>query len=299
MAVFILGIARYQPKIPEIKKYNNNEITILARVAKEPEIKENSIQLTLKGTRLIAGEDVLDVEGKFLVNVREYPDYRYNDVLLLKGLLKEPESFDAFDYKNYLEKKGIHSLMSFPEIQIVKRESSFYGAVLNFKNKIRENINKSFGYLQAKLLSGILLGDQSTFSQEFKDKLNVSGLRHITAISGMNVAILCTILMSLFLGLGLWRSQAFYFTVFAIFLFVLTVGFQASVIRAGIMGIFVLLAQKTGRMSDSIRILVITSAIMLLVNPMMLRWDAGFQLSFLALLGLVLLQKHIEKLLKF
>ena len=115
----------------------------------------------------------------------------------------------------------------------------------------------------------------------------------------MNVAILCSVLMSLFLGLGLWRGQAFYLTLFFIFLFVLMIGFQASVVRAGIMGAAVLLAQKVGRLPNSTRIIVFTATIMVLINPMILVWDVGFQLSFLAILGIVLLSEPIGNILKF
>lgn len=77
------------------------------------------------------------------------------------------------------------------------------------------------------------------------------------------------------------------------------IGFQASIVRAAIMGSIALLAQKVGRLSDSTRAIVITAAIMLLINPMLLRFDVGFQLSFLAMLGIVLLTRPIEGLLRF
>ncbi len=100
--------------------------------------------------------------------------------------------------------------------------------------------------------------------------------------------------MSLFLGLGLWRSQAFYLTLLLIFLFVLMIGFQASVVRAAIMGSLALLAQKTGRLANSLRLVVFTAFSMILLNPLILRWDVGFQLSFLAILGIILLGQPIK-----
>lgn len=313
---FVLGIWRYQIadiylKDSGLRQYNDKEVILAGKILTEPDIRENTIQLVVNAEKILVGDEVFPVSGKVLIKTNKYPEYNYADVIIIKGLLKTPSPtifnglVDSFDYKDYLAKKGIFSLIDWPEIELFAKEnySNFwqfsYGQILKFKNKIRENINQSFSFTESKLFSGILLGDQSNFSADFKDKLNITGLRHITAISGMNVAIICSVLMSLFLGIGLWRNQAFYLTVIFIFLFVAMIGFQASVVRAGIMGVIMLLAQKFGRLSTSARAIVITATIMLLLNPMLLRWDVGFQLSFLAILGIVLLAKPIESFLRF
>lgn len=303
-----LGALRYQLvefNSNDLQQYNQKEITLLGRVISEPDIRENATQLTIEVEKILYNQKIIFISGKTLIKTNKYPSYNYADIVEAKGFLKIPETFEGFDYQNYLAKKGIYSLIDWPEIKILSKENYlnvfqfFYGQILKFKNNIRENINKSFSFIESKLLAGILLGDQSGFSQDFKDKLNITGLRHITAVSGMNVAILCSVFMSLFLGFGLWRGQAFYLTLFFIFLFVLMIGFQASVIRAGIMGSIVLLAQKVGRLPNSTRIIVFTAAIMILINPMILVWDVGFQLSFLAILGIVLLSQPIGSILKF
>jgi len=295
----------YGTKNSLIKEYNDKEVVLMGRIIAEPEIRENSVQLTIEAQKVLYDNKLSEISGKFVVKTDKYPSYSYADIIALSGMLKTPEKFSGFDYKNYLEKKGITSLMDFPKVEIVKQAgySNFiqfvYGQVLNFKNVIRDKIGQRFNPPEAKLLSGIVLGDQSSFSQEFKDKLNITGLRHITAVSGMNVAIICSVLMSLFLGLGMWRGQAFYLTIIFVFLFVAMIGFQASVVRAGFMGAMMLLAQRSGRLSTSSRAIGITAAAMLLLNPMLLRWDIGFQLSFLAIMGIVLFSKPLERSLKF
>ncbi|MBU2539625.1 competence protein ComEC family protein [Patescibacteria group bacterium] len=309
--IFVLfGVWRYQIanirlKDSGLRQYNDKEIILAGKILTEPDVRENTVQLVISTEKILIKNEVFPVSGKVLIKTNKYPGYNYADVILIKGLLKTPQQFEGFDYKDYLAKKGIFSLIDWPEIELFAKEdySNFwqfsYGQILKFKNKIRENINQNFSFTESKLLSGILLGDQASFSEEFKEKLNTTGLRHITAISGMNVAIICSVLMSLFLGIGLWRNQAFYLTVIFIFLFVAMIGFQPSVVRAGIMGAIMLLAQKFGRLSTSTRAIVITATIMLLLNPMLLRWNIGFQLSFLAILGIVLLSKPIESFLKF
>ena len=309
--IFILfGILRYQTasfniRNSSLKQHNEQEIILTGKILSEPDIRENSIYLTVGADKIIVGEEIIETSGKILVKVRKYPEYNYADILLLSGQLKTPQEFEDFNYKDYLAKKGIFSLMDWPVIEIIRKNdySNWWqlgcAQILKFKNKIRENINQFFPYPESSLLGAMLLGDQSTMSQNLKDKLNITGLRHITAISGMNISILCTILMSLLLGLGFWRNQAFWISLAVIFIFVVMIGFQSSVVRAGIMGGMFLLGQKTGRLSTSSRAIVITAAAMLILNPMLLRWDVGFQLSFLALLGMIFLLQPIEGLMKF
>jgi len=300
--IFNLGIAI---KNNSLKEYQEKEITLVGKILTEPDIREKSVQLLVNAQNLIIGKDIIETSGKILVKANKYPEYNYADVLLLTGLLKIPEEFEDFNYKDYLAKKGIFFVMDWPDIKIIQKNNYSnwwqfsYAQVLKFKNRIRENINQFFPCPASSLLGAMLLGDQSAMPQSMKDKLNLTGLRHITAISGMNVSILCAILMSLLLGLGFWRNQAFWISLAVIFIFVVMIGFQPSVLRAGIMGAMFLLGQKVGRLSVSSRAIVITAAVMLIFNPMLLRWDVGFQLSFLALLGIIFLVKPIEGLIKF
>ena len=116
----------------------------------------------------------------------------------------------------------------------------------------------------------------------------------VIAVSGMHVVILSAILMEVLLACGLWRQQAFYFTVFFIFIYILLAGLPISGIRAGIMGIVYLLAQRVGRQNFSSRSVVLAGVLMLLVNPLLLIYDVGFQLSFLAVLGIINLGPFFE-----
>jgi competence protein ComEC len=114
----------------------------------------------------------------------------------------------------------------------------------------------------------------------------------------MHVAVLTTILMSVLIGLGFGRSRSFYLTVSIIALFIVMTGLQASAIRAGIMGGFYLLGGYLGRQNSSARTIVFAGAGMLAANPLLLRLDIGFQLSFLAMLGIIYLMPTLKRWLK-
>ena len=193
-----LGVLRYQSvelDKSNLQQYNQKEIILVGKVVSEPDVRENATQLIVDVEKVLYGQKIVFSSGKVLVKTNNYPTYNYADIVRITGLLKTPEAFEDFDYQNYLSKKGIFSVLNWPEIKILSKENYSnvfqysYGQILKFKNNIRENINKSFSFVESKLLAGILLGDQSSFSQEFKDKLNITGLRHITAVSGMNKAL--------------------------------------------------------------------------------------------------------------
>ena len=86
--------------------------------------------------------------------------------------------------------------------------------------------------------------------KDLKSKFNATGLSHLTAVSGSNIVIIISILMSLLMVLRFWRGQAFYFSVIFIWLYIILIGFPVSGIRAAIMGSVALLAQKIGRQNS-------------------------------------------------
>ena len=181
---------------------------------------------------------------------------------------------------------------------IKKNKGNFiYAEILSFKDKLRNVIYQNLSPPQSSILAAMILGDKRQISDEWKEKLNFAGVRHLTAISGMHVAILTVILMSFLSGLGFWRQQAFYSTVILITLFIIMTGLQPSAIRAAVMGGIFLFARYLGRKNYSFRAIVFAAVLMLAYNPLLLRMDVGFQLSFLAMLGIIYLLPVFQQLL--
>ena len=285
----------------ELRKLNGqeSEITLVGIVANDPETREKSQQLMINQ---IKKEDNYFFRGKLLVLTSRYPEYHYGDQLEISGQLKSPaEDVAGFNYRNYLKKDRIYSIMSWPEIKIrgENKGKPFLTAIFSLKNRFQESLYQNLSPPQSSILGAILLGDKGRISKEWQQKLNITGVRHITAISGMNVVILAGILIWLGLLFGLRRNQAFYFTVVALIIFVIMTGLQPSAIRAGIMAGLFLYAQKIGRLNSAGRTLVYAATLMLLENPLLLRLDIGFQLSFLATAGIIYLTKPLESLLQF
>ncbi len=303
LCVLFLFVGIWQCQIAELKiindelrKFNDypQALTLSGVIIKEPDVRENNVKLTLEVKNI-------NLKGKILITAGKYPEYEYGDRLKITGKLKTPEEFPDFNYKDYLAKDGIYSVMYWPKIELIeKNQGNFvYAKILSFKNKLRESIYQNLSPPQSSILGAIILGDKRKISEEWKEKLNIAGVRHITAFSGLHVAILTTVLMSLLLWFGFWRQQAFYFTIFLITFFIVMTGLQPSAIRAGIMGGLFLLGQYFGRLSISSKVIVFAGAVMLAQNPLLLRLDIGFQLSFLAMLGIIYLLPIFKKWLKF
>lgn len=127
--LFLLcGVLRYQVadnnlKVGGTEKYNNKQIILVGNISEEPNIRENSVQSVINSQKILFEHEVIDLSGKILITTQKYPDYSYKDVLMLEGELKTPQVFEGFNYKDYLAKKGILSVMDFPEIEVVSKEN--------------------------------------------------------------------------------------------------------------------------------------------------------------------------------
>jgi len=269
---------------------NDKETTVVLEgvVAGEPNFGKNTAKLIIK----IENLDGENVDGKILLTTYRYPEYQYGDKLKIFGKLKTPsEDIGGFNCKNYLEKEGIYSVMDWPKIEVSGQGfgNPIMKILFSFKNKLEEGAEKIMSPPQLGFLEALLFGNEENFSKEWKNKLNITGVRHITAVSGMNITIIANILMGFLISIGLWRGQAFYFTIIILILYIFMIGAPASAIRAGIMGGILLLAQHLGRLNSASRAIVFASVFMLAINPLLLRFDVGFQLSFLAVMGMIYL----------
>ncbi len=264
------------------------KVDLVVQVVAEPIVKENHTNLVVSSS-----------QGKILLKVSRYPEYQYGDELSISGQLEIPAEFEGFNYKNYLLKDGIYSVIYNPRVKLLDKNKDLYAVILEFKQGLKEVIRQNLSPPYSALLGAIILGDKSQFSQELKDKLNITGLRHITCISGMHIIILSGILMELGIILGLWRGQAFYFTIGLLIVFIIMIGASPSAIRAGIMAGLLLFAQKIGRFRTAPRALVLAAVAMLAINPFLLKNDAGFQLSFLATLGIIYFLPFFQNWLKW
>lgn len=293
-----LGIFRYQATLPQnnlrhIQYYNGQNIKLTGLVNSEPDKRLNKTNLTLSQL-LLEGQRI---DGKILVQTTLFPEYHYGDELEISGQLEEPAIFEDFSYKEYLLPKGIYSVIYWPKIKLLSQNKGslaskgnfIYRHLFSFKERFTETLGKILSEPYSSLLTGLLYGARSKIPQSLMDSFNKTATIHIIAISGFNITII-VLALSRFLDLFLVPKKLVLILVgIIIFFFCAIVGFSASVVRAAIMGMMVLFGKVIGRKGDLGLILTFTATLMILQNPLILRYDLSFQLSFLSTLGLVYL----------
>ncbi|MGM0629471.1 MAG: ComEC/Rec2 family competence protein [Patescibacteria group bacterium] len=232
-----------------------------------------------------------------LLTTFSYPKFPYGTKVKISGEIREPPVFDDFNYKAYLKKEGIDAVVYFPEIEMVKKPNpSLKGTVLSFKDSLRSALRSSLPYPHNTIAGAMILGDGDRVPEKVGALFSAVGIRHIIAISGLHVTIIAGLFLAFFSSfLRVGRNVAFWATSSFVFLFVFFVGAPPSAIRAGIMALIFLFSFKIGKPYSAPRALFVTAIIMLAVNPMLLIHDIGFQLSFLAVLGMFYITPHIEK----
>lgn len=297
---FILGAIRFLLSIPgdnpgQISFYNGKQIIFLSSVKDVLPTNTGVVHYVVRAGELFLDGGTKVVHGLVLVDDIFYSDYIYGDKLKITCNLKNPAEMVSgdFRYDRYLARLGVWSVCSRAEIDKIQTRFSVIDKIIRsfvgWRGEVQHQAQKLWTEPKSSLMSGILYGARSGLPKDLLENFNRVGLTHIIAISGYNISVVAAALLGVLIYSGINRRQAFWIVTGGIILFVLFSGASASVVRAGIMGIIVLLAGFAGRSSRVGNILVITAAIMLLLNPFILIWDAGFQLSFIATLGLVYL----------
>ncbi len=249
--------------------------------------KEQSKQATLRA--ISCGEEACP-ETLILGSFPIFADIAEGDELSLSCPLEKPERFTPeFDYPKMLAKDGIGYVCRFPKQW--KKEGVSEGVMHGFlratRKTIEESLERAIPEPEAGLLAGLLVGGDDRLPRNIQEEFSRTGLSHIVAVSGYNVSIVAVLLMSLLIFFGLYRQQAFWIALLGIGLFTLLVGAPASAVRAAIMTGAALLAVRTERLGNPANAILLSGAVMLLFNPLLLRYDIGFQLSFAATIGIV------------
>jgi len=155
------------------------------------------------------------------------------------------------------------------------------------RSALAESLARALPEPQASLAHGILLGLRSGIPAEVNGAFTLSGTTHLLAISGLNLTILTGLMLGLFIRLlGRRHYHYVWLTAGAVWLYVALCGASPSVVRAACMASVFLLAELAGRQKSGGPALFIAAAVMAWANPRVL-WDVSFQLSFLAMCGLI------------
>jgi competence protein ComEC len=296
LIAFCLGVFRValsqQCSTPlRLDRYNETEeVEIIGTVVRPPDVRTDAVYLTIEAESVHLTESLQPqpASGKLRVRLVRSEGWAYGDRVILQGKLETPEPTQDFAYDRYLAGRRIFSLMYYPKVS--KLDAGQGNILLHWIYQLRTNayqlINDTLPQPEAGLLAGILLGIEKDISLRVQEAFQDTGTTHIIAISGFNISIVAAMMSSL-TGKIFSRKWSFLLAVTAVAVYTILVGAQPPVVRAAIMGVMGLLGSQIGRRQSGVNSLGFVAALMLLENPYVI-WDAGFQLSFFATLGLVL-----------
>jgi competence protein ComEC len=299
--LFLFGALRYAAAAPtfdedDLAYYNDRgTVTVTGVVVEAPDVRDRYVNLKVSIRDFDIGGEDHEVHGLALVRTGRYPSYSYGDELEIQADLETPPELEDFSYRDYLARQGIHSMIDFPTITLVSQGHGdpLHRTIYTLKDHLQQTISRLFPEPSASLLTGILLGIETGIPRSVLEDFNATSTTHIIAISGFNIAIVGGAIGLLTRRLlGIYRAAIV--SIFAIALYTILVGADAAVVRAAVMGSIALIALIAGRQAYAVASLAAAALLMTLWNPLVL-WDVGFQLSFAASLGLILLVRPMEQ----
>ncbi|MGD2065285.1 MAG: DNA internalization-related competence protein ComEC/Rec2 [Dehalococcoidia bacterium] len=265
-------------------------------VAEEPDVRDRYCLLTFSASEITVNGEKEEVSGTALIRVPRYPAYRYGDVLKVTGELETPPQFEDFDYEIYLARQGIYSIIYYPRLEVLDRGkgSKPLQWIYSLRGRLSASLAGALPEPQGSLAQAILLGLRGNIPDSVYDAFSRTGTAHLLAISGLHISIIIAMLLSFgILVFGRQRSIYIWLTLAITWLYVLLAGMHPPIIRAAIMGSLFLVAEYLGRQGSAIIALAFAAAVMVGVEPNLL-WTISFQLSFLAMAGLILLYPYFQ-----
>ena len=285
------------------KKIDNHSFAVLT-ISKV--LKEN--KYAYKYEAQVSQIDHFFTSGKILVNIEKESlrnTFNVNDQLYVSADFKQispPLNPYQFDYKRYLARRGIYQQLfiqnnTFKSLR--KGGFSLNGFSASIRNTIQGSLrNHSFSKNTLGLINALLLGQRQDISKELLTDYANAGAIHILAVSGLHVGILLLLLNFLLKPLeSLPKGKLIKLILIALLLwcFAFIAGLSASVVRAVTMFTFVAIGQSLHRKTLVEFSLIASAFLLLLLQPMFL-FDVGFQLSYLAVFGIVWGQPKLYKL---
>lgn len=283
----------------------------------EQHLKENSTVILQIHSVLKSGNysdkyeaNVIQVDeiksiGTVLLNIKKdsfSSPLKVDSQVLLKPILKElipPLNPHQFNYKSYLAKQGIYHQLFTEKHRFLRLNSTtttLFGLSEKFRNRIQKSLEKyNFQDNELAVINALLLGQRQDISKELIKDYQRAGAVHILAVSGLHVGVILLILSFLFKPVEKLKYGKFIkmlIIVFLLWMFAFIAGLSASVVRAVTMFTFLAIGMSFRRKNVVEFSFISSMFFLLLIKPMFL-FDVGFQLSYLAVFGILWTQPKI------
>ncbi|MBX2841170.1 MAG: ComEC family competence protein, partial [Flammeovirgaceae bacterium] len=273
--------------------------------------KPNSRKFELQLEKVKTANGWQKALGKVLVYVSKSDsiELSYGDEILALGNPQEvtpPANPNEFNYKRYLSFHHIHHQQFLKAGHFLKTGNFPPNFLLKYAYIAREKCVAIFqenidGEKEYHIASALVLGVKDGLDNDIKNAYSSAGAMHVLAVSGLHVGIIYQVLVLLFGKLLQRKKGRWIFGVLAIsflWIYAFITGLSPSVLRAVTMFSFVILAKVINRQSNIYNTLALSAFVLLCWNPYLLL-EVGFQLSYLAVFGIVYLQPKLYRMFEF
>jgi competence protein ComEC len=288
--------------------YNPKDKLVLT-IAEPPVEKIKSYKADAVTTAVIHGDSIIPVTGKIILYFQKdssVEQLSYGSQIILKKSLQEIKNSGnpgGFDYKRYSLFQGITHQVFLKdddyEILPGKKEQWLYKLIYASKEKIltvlRNNIK---GEKEVGLAEALLIGYKNDLEQSLVQSYTNTGVVHIIAISGLHLGLIYWLLVILFKPLQRFRKMKWLgplLIIIGLWSFSLLAGAQPSVLRSALMFTCIILGELFSRKTSIYNTMALSAFILLCYNPYWL-WDVGFQLSYAAVLSIIIFMKPVYNL---
>ena len=272
----------------------NYEAVVLSEPVEKPKTMAVDVLLTESGRKLKC----------YLYKDDRSRGLRIGDGLQIQSRIESNSDWrkGSFDYRRYLEIHGFTGRTFVASwkwqktrVSLVKlsRLERMRLTFLKYRSRLLEKISAHGTDADAyAVVAAMALGDKSALTQELKDVYSVTGASHVLALSGLHLGIIYT-LLSLFVFRRRWQVLSQMVIILSVWAFVFLVGMSTSVVRSAVMLSIYALLSLGHRDRMSVNTLAFTAIVMLMVSPMSL-FDVGFQMSYMAVLSILLFVPLLE-----
>lgn len=273
--------------MPALAQHVGQQVTLEGVIESEPDPGITTASFRVEIERVETAIGWVETDGAVLIRLGEYARHLPGERVRLAGELAEPSALPEFDYRGYLLRQGIVGTMLFPEVETLSPAPRLYWRRLlaEARLSLEASLQRALPEPAASLGAGITFGRDDTLPDELYDDFRATGLAHIVAVSGSNVAMVTAVVF--FICVRFMRRQhAAIPAALALIAYVGISGLEWSVIRAGLMALIFLGGLWLGRGQSALAALGGAAILMTFVQPSA-AVELGFQLSLAATAGLI------------
>jgi competence protein ComEC len=275
--IFIFQYLKISKAVQKVQSFTGQNVSVTGVLMSQE--KESTYIISPEGGQV----------GELIIKFDHIPVLHAGQECKITGEVVQPESFEDFDYRKYLFRKGIYAILQVKEYECVNGGNIF----LETRYSLERIVEKSVPEPEASLLIGIMFGSKRIFLSEFNTALNNSGVSHVIAASGYNVALVAQGVDLLFKKKA--GKSAILIKIGCIWGFSMFSGLSSSLVRAATMSTLSLIANLFGRESNNGATVIFCATLLVLLNPFLIH-DVGFLFSFASVIGLIFFPKCFENI---